>query len=190
MKNIAIVIAAVIIFAAPAARAALVAPSIAIVDQIQVLEKSDAVKGIEKQFEGRRKALKDELVKQDNALKAAADDLKKKSAAMAPDAFKKERDGFEAKVAEAQKKMQDMKASLDADYGKLMGVVQKNMLQIIADIAKEDEVNLVLSNQQVIMFAPEIDITAEVVKRLNAKLPKVDPDMAAKPEKAPKAPKE
>ena len=60
MKNIAIAMALIALLLAAPAHAAVTAPSIAVVDQTAVLQKSDAVGGIEKQFEGRRKAFQDE----------------------------------------------------------------------------------------------------------------------------------
>ncbi len=185
MKKVLFSMAAMaVVFAAPV-RAELPAPKVAVVDQIRILRGSDAVKGIEKQFEGRRKAFQDEVSKQEADLKAAEDDLKKKSASLAPDAFRKEREVFEQKVASAQKKIKDMKTVLDEDYAGAMKVVQDNMLQVIEGLAGEENANIILPSHQILLFAPALDITDQVISRLNTKLPKVE-TKAANPAKTKK----
>ncbi|HAU28489.1 MAG TPA: hypothetical protein DCW68_00040 [Rhodospirillaceae bacterium] len=186
MKKVLFSLAMMAILTASAAQAELPVPKIAVVDQIQILRNSDAVKGIEQQFESRRKAFQDEISKQETSLKADEEDLKKKSASLAPEAFRKEREVFEQKVGAAQKKVQAMKADLDADYGKVMKIVQNNMLEIIEGLAKEENVNVILPSHQILLFAPELDITGTVITRLNAKLPKVNAEEAAKAGKAKK----
>ena len=150
MKKVLFSLAMMAILTASAAQAELPVPKIAVVDQIQILRNSDAVKGI------------------------------------APEAFRKEREVFEQKVGAAQKKVQAMKADLDADYGKVMKIVQNNMLEIIEGLAKEENVNVILPSHQILLFAPELDITGTVITRLNAKLPKVNAEEAAKAGKAKK----
>lgn len=173
MKKFLLSLAVLAIFAAAPARAELPAPKVAVVDQLRILRNSDAVKSIEQQFEGRRKAFQDEVAAQEKSLKADEEDLKKKSATMAPEAFRKEREVFEQKVATAQKKIQDLKNTIDTDYSKALKIVQDNMLEIMGDLAKENAVNIVLPSHQVLLFAPELDLTDNVVVKLNAKLPKV-----------------
>jgi Skp family chaperone for outer membrane proteins len=54
-----------------------------------------------------------------------------------------------------------------------MGTVRDTLLKIITDIATERGATLVLSKSQVLLAANEYDVTAEALKRLDAKLPSV-----------------
>ena len=52
-----------------------------------------------------------------------------------------------------------------------MGKVETTALDVIAEIAAERKANLVLTRAAVLFEAGGLDITAEVVKRLDTKLP-------------------
>jgi hypothetical protein len=54
-----------------------------------------------------------------------------------------------------------------------MTKVETTALQIISDIAAERKANLVVAKAAVLFEASELDITQEVIKRLDVKLPQV-----------------
>lgn len=60
---------------------------------------------------------------------------------------------------------------MQQSYNDAMTKVENTALQIIAAIAAERKANLVLTRAAVLFEADGLDITAEVTKRLDAKLP-------------------
>ena len=167
--------------AAPEAVSAAIQPAtIAIVDMQVLLQSSEAAKSIRAQLETQGKTFQVEVSKQEEELQKGGNDLKAKKDKLSEDEFTKERQAFEKKVASAQAKVQERKQALDNSFADAMDVLQTNMVGVIADVAKEKGVSIVLARQNVIIAEKNIDITDDVMKRLNAKLSKVEVKASAK----------
>ncbi len=52
--------------------------------------------------------------------------------------------------------------------------IQKAVTGIVADMAKEKGFSIAIPTSQILYADPKLDITDEVLKRLNQKLPKLD----------------
>jgi Skp family chaperone for outer membrane proteins len=61
------------------------------------------------------------------------------------------------------------KASIDA-----MSKVNDKVKTIVSEIAKEKELDTIIPASQTLYFKDELDITAEVLSRLNKKITKVE----------------
>ena len=68
---------------------------------------------------------------------------------------------------EAQKK----RVSLDKAFNQALSDIQKNVTTIITEIAKERQIALVVPASQTMYFDPQMNVSAEVLARLNKRLP-------------------
>ena len=78
------------------------------------------------------------------------------------------------KVTNARKDMDSKKALLDNAFSRSLGDIQKAVTDIIADIAKEKGLTLAIPTSELLYRDAKLDITDEVLKRLDQKLPKLD----------------
>jgi outer membrane protein len=163
--------------AAPAsatAYPALAAPTIAVVDFQRVLRESAAGRSIMSQLDGEQRKLRDQVSRMQEEVRTAENELKRKLAVMAPDQATAERDGLQRKEAEYQRILQDKQEAMQRGEQEAGLVVNDNMRDIVQQYAAERRIGVVLQKQAVISMADKnMDITDEVIQRLNAKLPSV-----------------
>ncbi len=161
--------------AAPAAPTELppVGTKIVAVDVNRLLHESEAGKQVRSQVDRQLSVFQAEVSKQENDLRAADQELSKQRSVLAPEAFQQRVEELRKKVAAANQSVKDRRQAFDKAFGEGMGKVQQAMLEIIAQIATERQYEIVLHSGQVVMVANALDITAEVLRRLNQKLPQV-----------------
>ena len=92
---------------------------------------------------------------------------------LSKDAFEKKAEAFRTKATEAQKEVQSRKALLNSAFERSMGDIQKAVNDIVADLAKEKGFIMAVPTSETLYADPKLDISDEVVKRLNEKLPKI-----------------
>lgn len=143
---------------------------IAILDLDMIRREAAVVKSIRAQIDEFRKGFQADIQKEENALRSANQELAKKRTLLAPDAFAKERRQFEQKVIGVQKLVQKRKIELDRAQTKAMIEVEKKLNGIIAGIANKQGISVVMRRRQTILVARSLDITGEVLNRLNAEL--------------------
>lgn len=173
------IVAAGVTFAAPAVFAQdapktdLKAPVIAVVDVQRIMQESNASKGVSKAFESLRETYQKEISALEDKLRKSEEELRKQQTVLAPDALAGKRRDFEKQVGEVQKTVQSRKRALETALNEAMGVVHKNMVEIVADVARERGANLVLARQQFVLVDTQLDVTDTVMERVNKKLPQV-----------------
>ena len=109
----------------------------------------------------------------EKALKAENLSLQEQRAILSPEAFRQRRLDFQAKVAALESDVRSFRKRLDAAGRAAMGQVKKNFSSVAADLAAERKFQLILPRAAAIYVDPAFDITDEVLKRLNKKLPTV-----------------
>ena len=143
---------------------------IAVLDLNAIRTKSIAIKSIRTQIEKYRKTFQKNIKKEEDALRVANQKLAKRRTLLSPDAFAKERRLFEKNVVVVQKLARQHKLDLERSLNKAMLVVEKKMNSIMADVATKRGTSLVLRRQNTILADRSMDMTEEVLKRLNAEL--------------------
>jgi len=162
-----------LLFTAAATAQALPESRIAIIDYQLIQKNSTAMVEIQKQIEQRRLIYQQEISKQEQELRASDQELANQRSVLAADAFALKRREFEAKVAQVQRQVQDRKRELDRAFEYGMNQVQLVVKEIIADLAQQRNFNLVLSRQQIIFSENNLNISEDIVKLLNERLPLV-----------------
>ena len=161
-------IAAVLGLVAPAT--AQVPLKVAVLDLKAIRANSLAITDIRAQIEKYRQGFQADIKKEEDALRIANQELAKKRTLLGPEAFANERRLFEQKVVGVQKLVSQRKIDLDRALTKAMLVVEKKMNVIMANVATKRGASLVLRRQNTILADRSMDMTKEVLQRLNAEL--------------------
>lgn len=157
----------------PAVRAAEPAVVLAVVDIQLIMRESTAVRVLSKSIEERRDLYQAELSKTEKTLRDADQELARQRSIISAEAFTKKRRDLEKKVAALQRQVQERKRGLDRIFSRGMAQVQSELALIAKEIAEERGLDLIVSKAAVVIVKPKLDITAEALKRLNERLPKI-----------------
>jgi Skp family chaperone for outer membrane proteins len=152
----------------------LTAPSIAIVDVQRVLGESAAGKSIQAQLETEGRKIRDQITKLDDELKNGENELKRQRSVMSADAFNEQAQGLQRRQAEAQRTVQDRRDAFTKGQNDAVNVVGDNIRDIVQQLAAERHIGMVLRKEVVMSIADKnMDVTDDVIHRLNEKLPSV-----------------
>ena len=173
MKKFVLAALAVLSLAAAPALAADAPTAIGIVNVAKIMQDSKAANSVRSQLQTKQKSFQAELDAKEKDLLAEDQSLVKQKDKVDKDAFDKKVKAFKEKAADAQRQVQEKKASLDKAFTAALDEIQKNVLDITKQVANEKKLNLVVSSAQVLYGDPSLDITDEVLKRLDAKLSNV-----------------
>jgi outer membrane protein len=143
---------------------------IAIVDIQKIVSESTATKDINKQLEKKKNEFQAQINKQEESLMKEDQELGKQKASLSAEAFEKKRKAFQEKVAGVQRDVQKKRGQLESAYTEALGKVQKTVLEIIKGIAEEKGFTLAIPASQALYFQTEMDISSEVLSKLNGKL--------------------
>lgn len=152
---------------------------IAVVNVQHIMKNSTAAQSAQTQLENKQKSFQAELTKKDEELQKEDKELGKQRGVLSKEAFEEKTRAFRGKVAAVQKEVQNKKSMLDGGYARAVGEIQKIVTTIVADMAKEKGFLLAVPtesspNWQVLYADSKLDITTEVLERLNKKLPKLE----------------
>jgi outer membrane protein len=161
----------------------------AVIDYQRVLREAKSAKSISDQLEARRKLYQDQIAKEEQRLNDADKELAKQRGVLSPEAMNTKREDLQKRAGELQKLVNDRRRQLGAVSSAALNEVRNAMLQVVGDLSGEHGFNLVLPSNTVLMFAPKVDLTDEVIKRLDEALPTVKvPDKVAQDEPPPAQP--
>jgi Skp family chaperone for outer membrane proteins len=147
--------------------------SVVICDVLLVLREAKASQSIREQIDKQRASYQAEIAKQENELRAADQQLASQRAILAPEAFAQRRRDLEKRVGDAQQAVQNRRRSLDQAFTESMQRVEGNMIEVISELARDKNYQVVLPKSQVVIVQTQLDITQEVLQRLNKKLASV-----------------
>ena len=180
MKTIFISVAAtaLLAFTTPAqswaADAATTPNLIAVVNIQQVMREATAAQNVREQLETKQKTFQTEIAKKEDALQKEDADLGKKRSVLSKAAFDEKAAAFRKKATDVQKEVQSKKATLDSGFEHALNDIQKVVTDVISELAKEKGFSIAVPTSQILYGDPKLDISEEVLKRLNQKLPKLD----------------
>ena len=147
--------------------------SLAVVDFRGVLAKSEAARNIRLAVDEKRQKLRKYFLEVENSLRDEQKNLSKKRSIVTAEAFEKRARKLKEKAQSAQKLAQTSNQKLKKSFDEAMDKVQKELLRIVAEVAEESGVGVVLFRSAIVIAVKKLDISKEVLKRLNKKLPDV-----------------
>lgn len=182
-----------LVFAAPAlaetAAGKLPSPSVMVVDVQIALQQSLAAKSLRSQRDQFLQGLQAELDKNRAALKEIETDLVKQKSAMAPEVWQQKARSFEQQVFEFNQRFQRNNQAVDKSFRAGMSELSDALAQVTEELAGELGANLVLPKSQIFLHDPRMEVTQQVIERLNKKYPTVNfPVPAVEGDNSPKLP--
>ena len=145
----------------------------AVIDYQRILRDAKAARAIRDQVEARRKQYQDEIAKEEQRLHDVDRALAAQRTILAPEAFAEQRRAFENEVSAVQRMAQERRRQLDQVAAAALNEVRSAMIEVVGELADTRGFNLVLPTSGLLLFAPEIDLTGEVMDKLDATLPHV-----------------
>lgn len=151
-----------------AARAEL---SISVVDVERILTDSKAAKAVQKQVEEKRKGFIGDVENAEKKLRDKQKALQAEAAKLSKEDLTKKAKEFEESRVKERNQIQEEKSRLDKAYSEAMNTLTKSIYDVCQAIADEKKIDLVITRQNIIVGSKSLDITDEVLKRLDEKLP-------------------
>lgn len=149
----------------------------AVVDVQKILEESDAAKAVEKQLKSHRETLQAEFSKHEDDLRSKEKDLLEKRSSLSQEDFAKEGEKFEEQLLETRKLVQKRKQALEKAINLTRAKLQTEIVKIVSEIAEKEGYQVVFSKKQIVIVEKAIDITDEVMDRINKSIPNLDLDI-------------
>jgi len=171
------------------AAVALAAPAMAeikigVVDYARLFDESPQAKVVRDALQAEFGPRLQQIVTQENALKARGDKLQKDVATMTPDQRSKAEKDMRDAARELDRKKQELQDDSNAKRQEEMNKLQRSLIGEVREYAKAQNFDIVIA-EGIIYATPTVDITAQVLQALNAHAPK---PAAAAPAAAPAAP--
>lgn len=154
------------------ANAELIEPKIVVVNVKQVMKESLAAQDANKQLETKRSQYQAQITAEEGKLKSAEEELIEKKNILSKDALIEKQKDFMKQINDVRSDVQKKKINLDNAYKNALNEIQTAMTEVIEGLAVEQGFNIAMPTAQLVYATADMDITDEVVKRLNAKLPK------------------
>lgn len=150
------------------------AGDVGIIDVDQIMKESTVMRDIQSKIEKKQDEYQKQVQKKQEELESEQKRIESKRNLLSKEAFDKETDTFEKKLDDLKtfvdKKQNSLKkASIDA-----MSRVNDKVKDIIADIAKEKGLDVIIPASQTLYYKDGLEVTEEVLIRLNKKITKVD----------------
>ena len=167
---------------APAARPA-AAPAVAgkpapaavilFLDRGTVLRKSAVGVDMYKQVEALAKKMETDYAPENKKIQTDIQALQAQADVLTPQARQAKVKDLETRRQALQKKVQDRQASIQGGLANARTQIERALAPILEKLLTERKANLLLDRGLVVLGATELDITNDVIGRLNKSLPKV-----------------
>lgn len=142
-----------------------------VVNVQKIMQQATAASAARDQLKAKQKQFQDEVSKQESALQKEDQELAKQRTVLSQEAFQEKVKAFREKAAGVQRDVQGKRAALTKAFDSAITTIQQNVTGIIASMAKEKGFDVAIPASQVLYYDPSLDVTDEVLSRLNKQLP-------------------
>ena len=154
--------------ASPIAKAQNIEPAVIAVVEIQaIMGDAAAAKSIKAQIEGKRSQYQEEISSEEARLRELEQELARQRSVLSPEVYATRRREFEGDVATVQRIVVDRRRELDQAYAGGVRQLQIEISNIIAEIATERGITLVVPEAQTLFVDNNLRISREVLQRLD-----------------------
>lgn len=143
---------------------------IVIVDIGTIERTSQVHRAYRTQEERQRTAQQTEEIKLDNELRAADQELAQQRTILSPEAFNTKRRELEKRIADTTQGVQNRRKEIGDAFVSAFNRIQAQVGEVVKEIAAENDYKVVLARQVVVVSQDAVDITDEVINRLNKKM--------------------
>ena len=149
------------------------AEDVLIVNLQYVVSQSKSGVSLRKQSEGLNKEvieLRDEV---SNDLQAKGKKLEEDKTLLAPEVFQERLNSLQTEAESKQQELQTKVQKIQEAIHRASASIDSVMSPILTEIVNEKGAKILLDRQAILFGDPKLDISAEVVKRLNKRLPDI-----------------
>lgn len=147
--------------------------SVGVVNIGKIMTESAAAKSMREQAQSKQKAFQADLDSKEKALVKEDQEIAKQRPNLEKAAYEAKAKEFHARAAAAQREIQNKKLQIDKGIAAAIKQIQTNVMTITQEVAREKKLNLIVSSDQALYADSTLDVTADVLARLNKKLPSV-----------------
>ena len=140
---------------------------IGLADLNGVLRAADANVKVRELLDVQRQKFQSEFSKVESELQQTERDLMSKRELLSAEEYDKQIKAFQARVTRLQQDIQKQRQSIDNAYQKAQSDIRAEAISVITEIASEMQLDLVLQRDSSLIFLPHLNISGEVLKRLN-----------------------
>lgn len=153
-----------------------------VIDKVAIMQGSKVGQDVARQVQAIANQAKSDLTAQGRALQVEGRALQQQVAILAPDAKAKRLAAFQAKERALQGAAQKKDEQIKAGFFQARQAMEQALGPIMQEVVKEHGANIVVDKQAVVFAtANSFDITAEVIERLNQRLPTFKVNLNAPP---------
>lgn len=145
----------------------------AIVDNAKVQREATAWESARQQVQQISQGYQQEFQREEERLRNEEQELGRQRSVLSPDAFEQRRRDWERRAADFQQRVNERRRGLEQSMNNVRTDIFKRQQEVINEIARDRAFNLVLDKSVVAFSADALDITPDVVKKLNQKMPSV-----------------
>ncbi len=154
--------------------------SIAVIDIQRIMRDASAHKGARQQLEQFRNTFQAEMAKEDEKLRGEDQELMRQRSILAPEVWDQRRQAFQSKVIEVQRRVQERSQAVDKSMAGVREQIAQQVVKILEELSAERGFNMVLDRSQMhVIIGDNIDLTVEVLRRLDQRLPSVKVNLPA-----------
>ena len=150
---------------------------VGVVDMRKILNESTAYQGVVEQFEDIRRKQRNRMTKKEDELRDEENNLFKQKNIISKEAYSKKLKDLTNKVNLLKKETNEEIKKYEITFEKATMKIQSSLVDVLAKIANDKKLDLVLAKDQVLLVGKDIDLTDESIKKLNEILPKLKFDV-------------
>lgn len=138
-----------------------------------LFNQSKAGKSLAAALQQKDKAINEDIAKKERAIQAKGQQLEQQRSTLQPADYKKQMDQLQAEFNAFRKDAKEKRKEIDKARRTGLDQIRKTLDGVIRGVADKRGMTLIIDRSAVVLGAPDWDITDEVMKALDAKLPVV-----------------
>ncbi len=142
---------------------------IGVVDVQQVLNQSQRGLAVKQKLEQERNGRQKDLDARQTELQKMQTDLEKQSAVLSEQAKREKREALERKVRDARRVAEDSNRELEKRVREAEVDVTREIFTVIQEYGRDQAYSAILERSNIVFAAQAVDITADIIKRFDAK---------------------
>lgn len=150
---------------------------VVIVDVEHLLTESKAAENISAQLKAEQEKLQEKLGDKDEELKESRDQIVAEKDTLGEEGFLAKRKEFEQEIMAARQEVSQERNEIQQAAAKAVQQLRGEIMQIVADMAEEQNFALVMTKQNIMLADKTMDVTDEIMTRLNKKVTSIKLDV-------------
>jgi Skp family chaperone for outer membrane proteins len=148
--------------------------TIAVVDIKKIIDESLAAKTAKAEVDKLKNKYIAEIKANEKKLQDRQKELMEQKKALSQDAFNKKVVEFRQRINDERQSAMKKEKILESAFIKSLELIRDETMKVVAEIAKAKNIDIVVPTSQLLFAKSGIDISSEVLTKLNKRLSKVD----------------